>query len=187
MVCNKKRKPVFIKQKWNHVVFSGVTILSFHPVVLKLNYFIQYQSYKNKVLTLKTGLFYIIWGGNFSCLMLPCGSSHCLTRRSIYTRYHYTACKGSCFRLWVLSNYKTSLFYKINVLTDIVPKIQLQWQYDFNRLLLCLINPSEFLSFILVSADTRCHLEDMPRAMADSDENDSLKNSYHQPVLKMNP
>ena len=34
MVCNKKkkRKPVFIKRKWNHVVFSRATILSFHPV-----------------------------------------------------------------------------------------------------------------------------------------------------------
>ena len=32
MVCNKKRKPVFIKWKWNHVVFSRMTILSFHPV-----------------------------------------------------------------------------------------------------------------------------------------------------------
>ena len=28
----KKRKPVFIKQKWNHVVFSRATMLSFHPV-----------------------------------------------------------------------------------------------------------------------------------------------------------
>ena len=28
----KKRKPVFIKRKWNHVVYSGATILSFHPV-----------------------------------------------------------------------------------------------------------------------------------------------------------
>ena len=28
----QKRKPVFIKRKWNHVVFSRVTILSFHPV-----------------------------------------------------------------------------------------------------------------------------------------------------------
>ena len=28
----KKRTPVFIKRKWNHVVFSRVTILSFHPV-----------------------------------------------------------------------------------------------------------------------------------------------------------
>ena len=28
----KKRKPVFIKWKWNHVVFSRATILSFHPV-----------------------------------------------------------------------------------------------------------------------------------------------------------
>ena len=34
MVCNKKeRKLVFIKRKWNHVVvFTRVTILSFHPV-----------------------------------------------------------------------------------------------------------------------------------------------------------
>ena len=32
MVYNKKRKPVFIKRKWNHVVFSRATILSFHPV-----------------------------------------------------------------------------------------------------------------------------------------------------------
>ena len=31
MVCNKKRKPVFIKRRF-HVVFSGATILSFHPV-----------------------------------------------------------------------------------------------------------------------------------------------------------
>ena len=31
MVFNKK-KTVFIKRKWNHVVFSRVTILSFHPV-----------------------------------------------------------------------------------------------------------------------------------------------------------
>ena len=28
----EKRKPVFIKRKWNHVVSSRVTILSFHPV-----------------------------------------------------------------------------------------------------------------------------------------------------------
>ena len=28
-----KRKPVFIKRKWNHVVFSRETILSFHSVV----------------------------------------------------------------------------------------------------------------------------------------------------------
>ena len=32
MVCNKKRKPVFIERKWNYVVFSRVTILSFHSV-----------------------------------------------------------------------------------------------------------------------------------------------------------
>ena len=30
--ATKKRKPVFIKWKWNHVVFSKVTILSFHPI-----------------------------------------------------------------------------------------------------------------------------------------------------------
>ena len=28
----KKRKPVFIKRKWNQIVFSKATILSFHPV-----------------------------------------------------------------------------------------------------------------------------------------------------------
>ena len=28
----KKRKPVFLKWKWNHVIFSRVKILSFHPV-----------------------------------------------------------------------------------------------------------------------------------------------------------
>ena len=28
----QKRKPVLIKRKWNHVVFSRATILSFHPV-----------------------------------------------------------------------------------------------------------------------------------------------------------
>ena len=28
----QKRKPVFIKRKWNHVIFSMATILSFHPV-----------------------------------------------------------------------------------------------------------------------------------------------------------
>ena len=28
----EKRKPVFNKWKWNHVVFSRATILSFHPV-----------------------------------------------------------------------------------------------------------------------------------------------------------
>ena len=34
MVCNKKKKKtVFIKRKWNHVVFSRATILSFHPVI----------------------------------------------------------------------------------------------------------------------------------------------------------
>ena len=37
MVCNKKRKPVFIKRKSNHVVFPRATILSFHPVFLILN------------------------------------------------------------------------------------------------------------------------------------------------------
>ena len=30
--ATKKRKPVFLKRKWNHVVFSRATILSFHPV-----------------------------------------------------------------------------------------------------------------------------------------------------------
>ena len=34
MVCNKKRKPVFIKRKWNRVIFSRATILSFQPVHL---------------------------------------------------------------------------------------------------------------------------------------------------------
>ena len=29
----KKKKTVFIKRKWNHVVFSRATILSFHPVL----------------------------------------------------------------------------------------------------------------------------------------------------------
>ena len=33
--ATKKRKPVFIKWKWNHVVFSRATILSFHPVYKK--------------------------------------------------------------------------------------------------------------------------------------------------------
>ena len=32
----KKIKPVFIKQKWNHVVFSMATILSFYPVVIHI-------------------------------------------------------------------------------------------------------------------------------------------------------
>ena len=32
--ARKKRKPVFIKRKWNHVVFSRATILSFHPVYI---------------------------------------------------------------------------------------------------------------------------------------------------------
>ena len=36
MVCNKKRKPVFIKRKQNHVVFSRVTILSFHPLLITI-------------------------------------------------------------------------------------------------------------------------------------------------------
>ena len=30
--ASNKRKPVFIKRKWNHVVFSRAKILSFHPV-----------------------------------------------------------------------------------------------------------------------------------------------------------
>ena len=33
MVCNKKRKPVFIKRKWNHV-FSRATFLSFHYIYI---------------------------------------------------------------------------------------------------------------------------------------------------------
>ena len=37
MVCNKKRKAVFIKRKWNHVVFSKEPILSFHPVAHIIN------------------------------------------------------------------------------------------------------------------------------------------------------
>ena len=32
MVCNKKRKPVFIKWFSLNVVFSRATVLSFHPV-----------------------------------------------------------------------------------------------------------------------------------------------------------
>ena len=31
--ATKKRKPVFINRKWNHVVFSIVTMLSFHSVI----------------------------------------------------------------------------------------------------------------------------------------------------------
>ena len=30
----QKRKPLFIKWKWNHIVFSRATILSFHPVLV---------------------------------------------------------------------------------------------------------------------------------------------------------
>ena len=44
----KKRKPVFIKQKWNQVVFSWATILSFQPVEFKLtfsNVAVKYVSY----------------------------------------------------------------------------------------------------------------------------------------------
>ena len=35
--ATKKEKLVFIKRKWNHVVFSRVIILSFHPVIGKKN------------------------------------------------------------------------------------------------------------------------------------------------------
>ena len=34
----KERKPVFIKRKWNHVIFSRATILSFHPVLSVLRF-----------------------------------------------------------------------------------------------------------------------------------------------------
>ena len=33
-----KRKLVFIKRKWNHVVFSRTTILSFHPVLPEISW-----------------------------------------------------------------------------------------------------------------------------------------------------
>ena len=36
--ATKKEKPVFIKRKWNHVVFSRAIILSFHPVVSGVGY-----------------------------------------------------------------------------------------------------------------------------------------------------
>ena len=32
--ATKNRKPVFIKRKWNHIVSSRATILSFHPVYI---------------------------------------------------------------------------------------------------------------------------------------------------------
>ena len=35
----QKKKTVFIKRKWNHVVFSRATILSFHPVYVCIIYF----------------------------------------------------------------------------------------------------------------------------------------------------
>ena len=41
MICNKKRKSVFIKWKWNHVIFSRATISSFHPVVIITNKHLQ--------------------------------------------------------------------------------------------------------------------------------------------------
>ena len=34
----QKKKLVFIKRKWNHVVFSSATILSFHPVKMHSQY-----------------------------------------------------------------------------------------------------------------------------------------------------
>ena len=36
----KKRKQVFIKRKWNHVVFSRATILSFHPICIYVYMFV---------------------------------------------------------------------------------------------------------------------------------------------------
>ncbi len=44
--ATKKRKPVFIKRKWNYVVFSRTTILSFHPVDIQftINIFIFNES-----------------------------------------------------------------------------------------------------------------------------------------------
>ena len=38
--ATKKGKPVFIKRKWNHVVFSRATILSFHPVYIRIYIYI---------------------------------------------------------------------------------------------------------------------------------------------------
>ena len=45
MVCNKKRKPVFIKWKWKHVVFSRPTILSFYPVYMYIYIYIYIYIY----------------------------------------------------------------------------------------------------------------------------------------------
>ena len=58
MVCNKKRKLVFIKWKWNHVVFSRAIILSFHPVE-------NYHYHWTKIWTFQTKcLQHILLGGS---------------------------------------------------------------------------------------------------------------------------
>ena len=44
--ATKKKKPVFIKRKWNHVIFSRATILSFHPVYEE-QWFICHKSHLN--------------------------------------------------------------------------------------------------------------------------------------------
>ena len=52
LVDGLQQKPVFIKGKWNHVVFSRATILSFHPVLFNPYLDVQevshfFQSYNN--------------------------------------------------------------------------------------------------------------------------------------------
>ena len=57
MVCNKKRKPVFIKWKWNHVVFSRATILSFHPVLINLSISMWFFGCLNSYVTFCTNIY----------------------------------------------------------------------------------------------------------------------------------
>ena len=60
----KKRKPVFIKRKWNHVVFSRATILSFHPVYTNV-----YNYSPRQILFLDVNFFWPLRVYSFVCVL----------------------------------------------------------------------------------------------------------------------
>ena len=88
MVCNKKRKPVFIERKWNHVVFSRATILSFHLVLINIFLFLQVGSSQNDVWKLQPLTLYDKYR-NFdisATLTSKCPTSGCPTCLVYYQR-----------------------------------------------------------------------------------------------------
>ena len=144
MVCNEKRKPVFIKWKWNHVVFSWATILSFHPVYIykedlilnNLQWLICHKTWANQTIIIY--LHTVIWfqGGAHGGMVTVVGNVQILNKTILTISLH----------LWVNNR-------RLNSLTLVGPLVLEKETSEFKS-----VNSSPIKNWTYVKSYTRCYI-----------------------------